>query len=304
MEARATAKRNRDAIVRRLRGLGRHHLGLMDVVCRHCGAFHWRDEKLSTSTRNNILFGSCCRQGKIEVALPQRPPPTLWRLFTGIHPASDNFFANIRQFNSALAFTSMGSDRIDQQQGNGPYLYKIGGQVYHRSGDLAPEPVNEPAQQPPPRRYAQLWVYDPQQPAQIDGVIDDRMRAQANEHCDRPLMREPTGVLQEHHAYAPLYRQIWETLQGQEVQNVSMVIRQNRVDDPRRHPGRYNRPTSNELALIVPDNALDHQRDIAVHLRGGGICQIDPWNPAYACLHYVLLYPHGEHGFQRHIPIR
>ncbi|KAF8603411.1 hypothetical protein BDV93DRAFT_493320, partial [Ceratobasidium sp. AG-I] len=300
MEARATAKHNRDAIVRQLHGLGRHHLGLMDVVCRHCGAFHSRDEKLSTSTRNNILFGSCCCQGKIEVALPQRPPPTLWRLFTGIHPASDNFFANIWQFNSALAFVSMGSDRIDQQQGNGPYLYKIGGQVYHQSGDLAPEPVNEPGQQPPPHRYAQLWVYDPQQPAEIDGVIDDRMRARANEHCDRPLMRELTGVLQEHHAYAPLYRQICETLQGQEVQNVSMVIRQNCVDDPQRHPGRYNWPTSNELALIVPDNALDHQRDFAVHLRGGGICQINSWNPAYACLHYVLLYPHGEHGFQRH----
>ncbi|KAF8601303.1 hypothetical protein BDV93DRAFT_585782 [Ceratobasidium sp. AG-I] len=235
----------------------------MDVGCPHCGSFHWRDEKLSSSTRNNILFGSCCHQGKIEVALPQRPPPTLWRLFTGIHPASDNFFSNIWEFDSALAFVSMGSDQVEHQQGHGPYLYKIGGQVYHRSSDLAPEPAQNPDQHAPPRQYAQLWVYDPQDSDQLDGVVDDRiMRAHANGNCDRPFMRELTGVLQEHHAYAPLYCQIWETLQGQPVQNLSMVIRQN---------SRYNRPTSNELALIVPNNSLENQRDIFVHLRGGGV---------------------------------
>lgn len=269
----------------------------MNVVCQDCGALHWADEKLKASTRQNIIFGSCCRQGKIQVALPQRPPPTLWRLFTGLHPASDNFFANIRQFNSALAFVSMGSKHVELPAGHGPYLYKIGGEVYHRSGDLAAAPGE-------PRQYAQLWVYDPQSEDQTNAVVNERMGHAANTNCDRPLMRELTGVLQEHHAYAPLYKQIWEVLRNQPVENVAMAIRQNRVDDPRRHPGRYNRPTNDELALIVPDNYIDKQRDIVVHLRGGGIEQMDSWNPAYACLHYVLLYPHGEHGFQRHIPIR
>jgi len=37
-----------------------HDLGCMDVVCSGCGAFHWMDEKLSASTQNNILFGTCC----------------------------------------------------------------------------------------------------------------------------------------------------------------------------------------------------------------------------------------------------
>ena len=154
MEARATAKHNRNAILQQLQRQGRHHLGLMNVVCQHCRALHWIDEKLTASTRANVLFGSCCRQGKIEVALPHRPPPTLWRLFTGIHAASNNFFANIRKFNSALAFTSMGSDRVDDLPGNGPYVYKIGGQVYHRSGDIAPPPADpaQPDAPPPPPR--------------------------------------------------------------------------------------------------------------------------------------------------------
>lgn len=160
----------------------------MNVVCRECQALHWIDEKLSASTRNNTIFGSCCRQGKVEIALPQRPPPTLWRLWTGLHEASDNFFANIRQFNSALAFTSMGSQHVEPQAGHGPYLYKIGGSVYHRSGPLAAEPGEE-------RRYAQLWIYDPQSEDQINRVVNERMENNANGNCDRPLMRELIGIL-------------------------------------------------------------------------------------------------------------
>lgn len=177
----------------------------MDVVCRKCGAFHWLDEKLADSTQNNIISGSCCRQGKIKVALPQRPPPTLWRLFTGIHAASNNFFANIQNFNSALAFTSKGSDSVEERPGNSPYVYKIGGQVYHRSGNLEP-PLADPAQPnapaPAPCQYAQLWVYDPQSEAQLDAVVNEMMANRANEGCNRPLMRELTGVIQAHHVYA------------------------------------------------------------------------------------------------------
>ncbi|KEP45767.1 putative ATP-dependent DNA helicase PIF1 [Rhizoctonia solani 123E] len=79
-----------------------------------------------------------------------------------------------------------------------------------------------------------------------------------------------------------------------------MVIRQNCTDD-RRH---YNHPTTNEIALVFPDGATELQRDIIVYKRGGGIQQINTWNPAYSSLHYVLLFPYGEHGFQRGIPHR
>ncbi|QRW08791.1 ATP-dependent DNA helicase PIF1 [Ceratobasidium sp. AG-Ba] len=79
---------------------------------------------------------------------------------------------------------------------------------------------------------------------------------------------------------------------------MSMVIRQGRTLDPR----RYNRPNNDELALIFPGEGLNNQRDILVHRVGGGVQRIDSWNPAYACLHYVLFWIFGEHGFQRGIP--
>ena len=42
-----------------------HSVGKMDIICQHCNAFHFDDEKLSTSTHANKLFGMCCLQGQI-----------------------------------------------------------------------------------------------------------------------------------------------------------------------------------------------------------------------------------------------
>ncbi|KAF8595117.1 hypothetical protein BDV93DRAFT_415339, partial [Ceratobasidium sp. AG-I] len=263
----------------------------MTVWCTHCQAFHWKAERLSSSTAAVDKFGSCCRQGKIKIDLPKRPPATLWDLFTRVHPLSQNFFENIRQFNAALAFTSLGTGKPisnEQPPGGGPYIFKIGGEVYHQSADLVPIPNG-----PNPPCYAQLYVYD-----KLEDAADQRSAHPSNSKCDRGLMRELTGVLHASHHYATLYKHAWQRMNENGpggVQNVSMVIRQNRNDDRR----RYNRPTSDEIAVIIPDQAVDMQRNIVLFKQGGGFKRIDAWNPAYACLHYVLLFPHGEHGFQQ-----
>lgn len=166
---------------------------------------------------------------------------------------------------------------------------KIGGEVYHRSGDLAPN-----GQDPP--RYAQLYMCD-----RFEEAADQRSAHPSNSRCDCGLMRELTGVLHASHHYATLYQHAWQRMRDNSpdgLQNLSIVIRQNCNDD--RH--RYNRPTSDEIAVIIPDNSVDMQREIVLFKQGGGFKRIDAWNPAYACLHYVLLFPYGEHSFQRHIP--
>ncbi|EUC66049.1 helitron helicase-like amino-terminal domain protein, partial [Rhizoctonia solani AG-3 Rhs1AP] len=143
-------------------------------------------------------------------------------------------------------------------------------------------------------QYAQLYLYDP------EDATRHRMNNPHNAGIDRQLMRLLTGVLQQSHGYAALYKHAWQMmLDEQNVPTLSIVLRQQRNRDPR----RYNLPTSDEIALIVPDNALNHQRDIVLFKQAGGFQKMDSWNPAYACLHYVLLFPKGEHGFQRHIPI-
>jgi hypothetical protein len=120
----------------------------MDAVCSTCGTFHWIDEWKSKSTINSPAFTACCWDRKVKLALPKCPPRPLWELFMGQHPLSQSFFQNIRQFNSALAFISMGTDWVEERPaGQGPYVYKIGKSVYHSSGNLDVEPGA-------PRHYA------------------------------------------------------------------------------------------------------------------------------------------------------
>jgi hypothetical protein len=61
---------------------------------------------------------------------------------------------NIRQYNCLFAFTSMGAN-IDNSvnDGHGPLVFKISGQVHHRIGSLLPTDGTSP-------KYIQLYIYD------------------------------------------------------------------------------------------------------------------------------------------------
>ena len=69
---------------------------------------------------------------------------------------STHFFENIRYYNSMFAFTSMGVNIIDSiNDGRGPYVFKISGQLCHRIGSLLPQEGKRP-------EYAQLYIFDTQ----------------------------------------------------------------------------------------------------------------------------------------------
>jgi hypothetical protein len=52
-------------------------------------------------------------------------------------PMSRHFFDHIRQYNSMFAMTSMGAKVTDSiNDGHGPFVFKISGQVCHRIGSL------------------------------------------------------------------------------------------------------------------------------------------------------------------------
>jgi hypothetical protein len=73
-----------------------HIMGAMDVECGRCHALFWQEEH---------NFMSCCKQGEIVLPPVREFSDLLRRLLTRDHPISDSFFKNIRQYNSALAFT-------------------------------------------------------------------------------------------------------------------------------------------------------------------------------------------------------
>ncbi|KIJ08898.1 hypothetical protein PAXINDRAFT_18006 [Paxillus involutus ATCC 200175] len=119
----------------------RNNLGLMNVECSECHALHFDCEKLTKSLRGQIFFGMCYLQGLVKLpALPEWPA-TLRNLFQ-----DDQDFKNkIRQYNSALAFTSLGVE-VDRHtvQGSGPAAFRIHGALYHLMGSLLPPDGRDP----------------------------------------------------------------------------------------------------------------------------------------------------------------
>ena len=68
---------------------------------------------------------------------------------------------------------------------------------------------------------------------------------------------------------------------------------------------RYNAPTTDEIAGIIPDDNLGtvSSRDIVVRLRDGPLKRLSEMNAAYDGLHFVLMHPFGEGGWHAGIPL-
>jgi hypothetical protein len=73
-------------------------MGAMDIKCIHCYTLFWQKE-------HNIM--SYCKKGEIVLPPVRESPDLLKRLLTRDYPNSDSFIKHIRQYNSALAFTSI-----------------------------------------------------------------------------------------------------------------------------------------------------------------------------------------------------
>jgi hypothetical protein len=117
----------------------------MGYDCSFCGALHFADKANGTGQ-----YRSCCHFGKVKLQSRRRYPRELENLLTNRNPLSKNFRDNIRSYNSALSFTS--SRAHMEVIGNGPYYFKIHGQVYHNTYNL-----NSITGE---RKYAQLYVVD------------------------------------------------------------------------------------------------------------------------------------------------
>jgi hypothetical protein len=133
----------------------------MSVICPDCGAYHWSAESLS-ATGGVLYFGMCCFSGKVLPCHLQDIPIELHHLYFGMDDLAKEFQRNIRTYNNALAFTSVGQDAYSRLQidnsvndGHGPWLYKIKGELHHITGTLLPPPGQPPM-------YSQLYIHDPE----------------------------------------------------------------------------------------------------------------------------------------------
>ena len=201
-------------------------------------------------------------------------------MLTSMDRPAVKFREDIWKYNRALSFTSLGvhEDR-SVNKGNGPPVFRISGELHHLSGALTPSEGRLP-------RYAQLYVYDSQ------AALDSRM--DQNEGLDKGTMGLLQQMLLDHHQYVPLYKQAFEILREYDPSNdVDVRLRLTPALDRR----RYNLPTSDEVAVILPGTAATQPRDIVLRCRDGPLHRISDLHPGYSPLQYPLLFPRGEHGW-------
>jgi hypothetical protein len=193
----------------------------------------------------------------------------------------------IRQYNSTLAFTSFtAKETNDNSLNRGLWVWKSGYTIYHRVRSLIPNAIRD-------AKYAQLYFYNP------DEALNIRM--QWNNKLNRDTMEYLQTMLRKNHQYTALFKHSLEVLQTTPSRDLGIHI----VADPSTDSQRYNVPSADKIAVIVPGNGSQavNPRNIILHSRGGDLQFIHDHHPTYAPLHYVLLFPFGTPGWTYGLPL-
>ena len=147
--------------------ISENSFGAMEFICPLCDAKFWESEKLTTSTKSCYKFSLCCGQGKVVLPPLASPPEMLMHLLTTADKRGKAFRDQIRAYNSALAFASLGVN-LDKELANarrGVYTFRIQGVVHHYIGQLTPREGEAPS-------FAQIYIHD----GTAEGEIENRLR--------------------------------------------------------------------------------------------------------------------------------
>ncbi|KAG5529964.1 hypothetical protein RHGRI_030364 [Rhododendron griersonianum] len=212
------------------------------------------------------------------------PPPPIQALYDGNDDRSKSFRAKTRVYNAANAFTSLGAT-LDTRvlSGRGPTSFTIHGELRHRTRSLMPLPNQEAS-------YAQLYIYDPNSALDIRNRRNPKLRRDVLGTIQDSLLQVNPFVGKFHQAHAILNQL------AEREQTLPAHLHYSPSTDRR----RYNLPTADEIAVIIPGDGTKASglRDIILHRRGNnGLMRINECHPAYLPLHYVLLFPQGELGW-------
>jgi hypothetical protein len=271
----------------------------MNIICAHCAAYHWLEERLTRSSISSPSFSHCCHHGSVHLERLPDPPEQLKSLFSARSTQAKEFRESIRQYNSALAFTSFtAKEKNDNGGGGGPWVWKSGYTIYHRVGTILPNAQNDPM-------YAQLYFYDPVEALHYRMNNNQNLKRETME-CLQNILMETNRYkrllhntfnmsLTPKNRYKDLFLHAFEILNTTPSRDLAIQI----VADPSTDLRRYNVPTVNEIAVIIPGDPTYavNPRDIILHKRDGPLQFIHDHHSAYAPLHYVLLFPFGTPGW-------
>ncbi|KAG2047510.1 hypothetical protein BDR06DRAFT_1030622, partial [Suillus hirtellus] len=123
-------------------------------------------------------------------------------------------------------------------QGSGPNAFHIHGALYHFMGSLMPPEGVQPS-------YAQLYIYDTEKATEFCTYHF------GNKNFDHNCLRVLYNMLFRHHPYASLCKQAYQVMHKKPPEQHTEV--QVRIHFQQGTDGqRYNLPTANEIAAILP----------------------------------------------------
>ena len=268
--------------------------GLMDRICPHCQSFMWLGERTGGSS-TQPQFGICCLSGKIIIPAVPDPLAILMGLNTNNDVQSKQFRKNIRKFNSGMAMASMKTN--DATLAGGLASYRIQGVVYRMIGP----PRNSDDQQP---ACLQTHFFDTEEQVRLRSVRQPLNPGEAQ--LDSDIYRMLSTVLTNApNVYLMSFLTVQEQIDAGNIPpNVQVGIHADKRPDGE-HARRYNLPTSNEIAILMPESTAggiqDRKRMLVCNFRStGSIRELQTFNEthrSYDPLQYPCLFPYGTDGW-------
>ncbi len=255
-----------------------YYIGPMNDICSNCNSKNFAKEKPSDGK-----YTQCCHKGRVSLQSLKSLPPLEKDLLTDANPYSKDFIKCIRNYNSALAFASIGAE-VSQMSGHGTYCYKIQEQIYHRISALHPNEGVRP-------KFAQLYILD------SDEALNERMNVRSNNSCNRQLMLQLDQMIRCVNPFAEAYKMMYELEIENGTTDLCMYIRHDRNLDLR----RYNAPKVNEVAIVFQnvDGEPPFKRDIRIHSRSLRTSeQLSILSSNCDPMSYPILFPFGDEGWK------
>ncbi len=217
----------------------------------------------------------CCFNGSVVLPEISQPPELIKNLLK-----NKDFQDNIRGYNGALSFTSLGVELDEKYSNNrtGTYTFRIHGSVFHRIGSLFPTNNSKP-------KFQQILFHD------TDNELDNRL------FNFNGLDRNVLLLLQDQmHKINPYVKSLKQfSLELIKHPSLNLVIRADNKIDRR----VCNKPVVPEIAAILPgdENSFEtSKRDIIIETKIDKIKHIDQYNPAYDSLQYAIPLMRGDLG--------
>lgn len=268
-------------------------IGTMDKVCQYCNALKFPGE----------AAGLCCMSGEVKLPNLNPPPEPLISLVSGASSESKHFLSKIQQYNSCFQMTPFGATNIVRDgfmtfkvistispvticlQFEYFSSYQIQGQVYHKIGSLLPVPDSD---------YEFLQMYFM---GNSNVEIEQRCEIGRGQNNTNNLKREIIERLQNFfHDENELVQLFKTALDRMPTDSHKVMIRADKLPTGL-HPGRFNAPTVDEVAVVI----IGRKRDIVLQRRSEEIENISEIHRCYDALQYPIIFRQGEDGYHFNI---